>query len=497
MDLYGENQFRNSKVNDKKIIKIIIILMAILLFLAIGIVCTIYYLKNKELKVYIDEKNASSSVSLFSIEDDDVYVSISGLAKKLGYTKNNGEYKHRFDEDTSKCYVDNNYETASYILGSNTMYKKLIDKTDSSYKSDYEYFTLKKPVKQIDGELYTTLEGAEKGFNFVASYNSSNNTIKIYTLQYLLERYTSKTADAVKIDDLSYENKKAVLYDMILVQNETGKLGVNKVTGETIIGKKYRKITFIESSQEFLVVTDDGKVGIIDSNAQTRIEPLYNSINLINEETGLYIVSKDNKYGIVNKKGQIVVYLEYDSIGLEDARSFAEDDIENDYLLYNKYIPVKKDQKWGLLDVNGNSVMPVEYDSLGCNIINSKDTSINSVLLIPEYEAIVVCKDKLYGIFGPDYYKKTGKMLIEVAVDNVYSIISGGNKEYYLTYQGNRMHVINYIKTAVGVQPINEENNNNPSNSNANNENTTTNQQTNTENSENNNQTSNSQNSAN
>ena len=58
-------------------------------------------------------------------------------------------------------------------------------------------------------------------------------------------------------------------------------------------------------------------------------------------------------------------------------------------------------------------------------------------------------------------------------------------------------HVINYIKTAVGVQPINEENNNNPSNSNANNENTTTNQQTNTENSENNNQTSNTQNSAN
>ena len=67
MDLYGENQFRNSKVNDKKIIKIIIILMVILLFLAIGIVCTVYYLKNKELKVYIYGKNASSSVSLFSI----------------------------------------------------------------------------------------------------------------------------------------------------------------------------------------------------------------------------------------------------------------------------------------------------------------------------------------------------------------------------------------------------------------------------------------------
>ena len=68
MDLYGENQFRNSKVNDKKIIKIIIILMVILLFLAIGIVCTIYYLKNKELKVYIDGKD------IYSLNNDNLAI---------------------------------------------------------------------------------------------------------------------------------------------------------------------------------------------------------------------------------------------------------------------------------------------------------------------------------------------------------------------------------------------------------------------------------------
>ena len=33
MDLYGENQFRNSKVNDKKIIKIIIMLNDGILFI--------------------------------------------------------------------------------------------------------------------------------------------------------------------------------------------------------------------------------------------------------------------------------------------------------------------------------------------------------------------------------------------------------------------------------------------------------------------------------
>lgn len=494
MDLYEENQFKTSKTNDKKIIKLIIILMAILLLLSVGIVCAIYYLKNKELKIYIDGKNTSSAASVFSIEEDDVYVSIKEMAKQLGYSMNNGEYKHRFDEDVTKCYVDNNYETASYILGSDTIYKKLINKADSSYKSDYEYFTLDKPVKQIDGELYTTLKGAEKGFNFVASYDNKSNTIKIYTLNYLLERYTEKITDAVKKENMSYENQKAVLYDMIVVQNEAGKLGVSSVSGNSIIGKKYKAITFIESSQEFLVVTDDEKVGIIDSKAQIRIEPSYNSIKLINEETGLYIVLKDNKYGIVNRKGQTVVFPEYDNIGIESIQSFPEDDIGNDYLIYDKYIPVKKDKKWGLLDLNGNTVMPVEYEALGCKVTSLKDTSVNSVLLIPEYEAIVVCKDKLYGIFGPDYYKKSGKLLIDVAVESVYSITSGGNKEYYLTYQGNKMHVINYIKTAVGVNPINEKDNteetdNNKQQNTENKEN----QQSNTENSITNNQTSNTQ----
>ena len=483
MNLYEESQFKNnSKSQDKKLIITIGVLLVILLFISIGIVLAINYLEKKELKLYIDGAKASFSEDMFIIDEDDIYVSIDGLAQNVGYVTNNGEYKHKFDEDTTKCYLDNNYETASYILDSDIMYKKLAENSSSAYKSDYEYYQLSKPVKQINGKLYTTLDGIAKGCNIATSYDSENNKISIYTLSYLLKAYSTKIKDAVAAEDMTFENQKAILYNMIIVKNDSNKYGVSDLSGNTIIGKKYKEITFIEGTQEFVVVTDEGKVGIINKDAETQIEPEYNSIRLIDDKEGIYIVSKGNKYGVVDNKGNVKVFIEYDTIGIPNVNSFQTDDIENKYLLYGKYIPVQKDKKWGLLDLDGNVIVKIEYDALGCEITTSKDSvAVNSLLLIPEYEAIVVCKDKQYGVFGIDYYKKEGKLLIETAVTDIYSVKNGGNKEYYLTYQGNKMHVINYIKTVVGVNPINEENSDDNFYQNQNNQNTDTN---NTENQE-------------
>lgn len=483
MNLYEESQFKNaSRSQDKKVIITIIVLLIVLLFLAIGIIFAINYLKKKELKLYIDGVKTSFSSNAFIIDENDIYVEINELAEKVGYVTNNGEYKHRFDEDPTKCYVDNNYETASYILDSDIIYKKLAENSSSAYKSDYEYYQLSKPVKQVDGKLYTTLEGIAIGCNIATSYDSENNKISIYTLPYLLEAYSTKVKDAVEAKDMSFENQKAILYNMIVVKNDSDKYGVSDLSGNTVIGKKYKEITFIEGTQEFVVVTDEGKVGIINKDAETQIEPEYNSIRLIDDKEGIYIVSKGNKYGVVDNKGNVKVFIEYDEIGIPNLDSFQADDIENKYLLYGKYIPVQKDKKWGLLDLYGNVIVKIEYDALGCEITTSKDSAaVNGLLLIPEYEAIVVCKDKQYGVFGIDYYKKEGKLLIETAVTDIYSVKNAGNKEYYLTYQGNKMHVINYIKTVVGVNPINEEDSDDNFYQNKNNQNTGTNNSENQE----------------
>ena len=64
----------------------------------------------------------------------------------------------------------------------------------------------------------------------------------------------------------------------MVVRNSSNKYGVNSLNNQTIIGEKYKTITFLESSQEFIVETDEGKMGIISTDGRTKIEPAYSSI---------------------------------------------------------------------------------------------------------------------------------------------------------------------------------------------------------------------------
>lgn len=449
MNLYEDEKLEQENIKSKKTMKIITIILVILLILSIAVLGYIYYLKNKELKVYIDGKLVKTQENVFLFDGEDVYVSIKDISQMVGYTANNGEYKRPYSEDTTKCYLDNNYETVSYILDSNTIYKALIENKSSNI--DYEYYTIDKPVILSDNKLYTTTDGISIGCNLSISYTQSNNTIKIYTLPYLTNYYSTKIKEsAINYEKISYANQKAVLHNMIIVKSESGKYGVNNLKNEIIIGEKYKSITFVESSQEFVVETDEGKVGIISKDATTKIEPEYDSIKQIDNESGLYVVSNNGKYGVVNKNGKIVIHLDYDAIGI-DTTQFQSDSLDNNYLIYGKCIPVKRAGKWGMLDKNGNTILSIIYDGFGCQISNSKNSLANNLLLIPEYEAIVVCKDKLYGLFN-----SSGKELIQALVTDMYSITTSGEKMYYLTYQGDTINIIEYLKTW-GINPVTEE----------------------------------------
>lgn len=449
MNLYENNELEQEKIRSKKLIKIIIIILIIMLILSAVTLGAIYYLKNKELKVYIDGKLVTVESDLFIFEGEDIYISIKDISQRLGYSANNGEYKNPYSEDTTKCYLDNNYETVSYILNSNSIYKVLTGNTNIS-NIDYEYFTIDKPVTLINNKLYTSVEGISKGCNVSFIYTKSNNTIKIYTLEYLTNYYSKKITESAIDNNTSYTNKKTILYNMIIVKNAAGKYGVNNLKNEMIIGEKYKSITFVESSQEFIVQTDDGKFGIITKDAETKIEPGYDSIKQIDKENGLYMVSSGGKYGVINDNGKIVIHLEYEAIGI-DQKQFQNDDIDNPYLLYGKCIPVKRAGKWGILDKNENIILPITYDGLGCQISGSTNSVANSLILIPEYEAFVVCRDKLYGL-----YNSSGEELIQTLVTNMYSITTAGEKIYYLTYQGNTINIIEYLKQW-GIEPVAED----------------------------------------
>ncbi|MBR1803198.1 MAG: WG repeat-containing protein [Clostridia bacterium] len=432
VDLIGGNNQTEEQLQAKKWMKIIAIILVVLLLISIGLIVLVYYMQATELKITIDGVPKSNLKEILVFEENKVYVPIRDFATYVGYSSYSGDYK-QYTEDMTKCYVQSTNEIASFTLNSSKIYK-----TDGN--NHYEYYEIDEPVKMMDGKLYTTIEGASIAFNIAFSYNKNN--ITIYTLPYLVTTYTAKFKNAAIGDEkASFANQKAILYNMLVVKNEENRYGVNGLNGAEIIGTKYTSIEFIESTKEFIVTTEENKMGIMAHDATTKIKPEYDEIKQVDKDANLYLVTNNKKQGIVDGNGNIVLYLEYDQIGI-DSTKFATNYIKNPYLLYDTCIPVKRANLWGLYDKNGKEIVPIQYDALGCSVgsINTNDRTANHILLIPDYEAIVVRKGELYGVFDLN-----GKQLLPAVLTSVYSVTSAGEDTYYMTYQGQVINVIDYL----------------------------------------------------
>lgn len=466
VDLIGGNNQTEEQLKAKKWMKIIGIILVVLLIVCIALIGLVYYIQETELKIAIDGTSQKQMKEIFVFEGDTVYIPIRDFATYVGYSSYSGDYK-QYAEDTTKCYVESTHEIASFTLNSNKIYK-----TDGS--NDYEYYEIDKPVKMINGKLYTTIEGAKVAFNIAFQYNKEKNNMTIYTLPYLVKHYTAKFSNSAIADDKAkFNNQKALLYDMLVVKNSDNHYGVNSLNGIEIIGTKYASIEFIESSKEFIVTTDENKVGIMSYDATTKIRPEYDDIKQVDKDAGLYLVTNNNKQGIVDGNGNIVLYLEYDQIGIDSAK-FKANNIKNQYLLYDTCIPVKRANLWGLYDKNGKEILPIKYDAFGCSVGsgNSGDKTANNIILIPDYEAIVVCSGDFYGIVDIN-----GKELILPALTSVYSVTTSGEDTYYMIYNEQVINVISYLEKYIKKQENENKNNNAQTNTEAN---TTTNTTTNT-----------------
>ena len=474
----GYNRPTEEQAKAKKMMKIIGIILVLLLLVVIGLIGLIYYIQSTQLKVYIDAKSYSKMKNIFVFDqDNNLYIPIREFAEYIGYGSGNGEYKE-YAEDITKCYVESKNEIASFSLGSNKIYKIIQDGNN-----DYEYYEINEPVKMFNNKLYTTIEGAQIAFNISMAYNQEQNQINIFTLPYLVTYYTNKFQNAGIADkDASFSNQKALLYNMLIVKNENGSYGVQTLEGQEVLGTKYANIKFVESAKEFIVTTMESKVGIMSYDAKIKIAPEYDAIKQIDKDSGLYLATKNKKQGVVNSNGSVVLYLEYDQIGV-NSNQYMSNKIKNQYLLYNKCIPAKKNGTWELFDKTGKNIAGTgtTYQDLGCSIGgNNKEKNSNSVLLVPQYEGIVVSRNNVYGLIDSD-----GKSLLPIALQSIYSITSEGEETYFMLYNNQLMNVIDYIKKWVrpeknpGTSTENENTENTEANTeNTNNEQTTQNTQT-------------------
>ena len=452
MEIVGTNM-TEKELKSKKLMKIIIVIIVLLLIASIGLFAAIYYLKTQEFKFYVDGKTVSTNnitSDLFVYDNDKVYVSIKDIAEMIGYKYYNGGYK-QYTEDATKCYLECTNEVVTFEKDSARIYKT------PNGEIDYTYYTIDEPIKRINGKLYITSKGLGTACNLQMGYDQEANKMIIYTLSYLTNYYVTAYSNAA-IEN-SFENQKALLYGLLVVQNVDNtdtssnnrniRYGIYNLNNEEIVGMKYTDIEFIEGTQEFIVKTTENKVGIITSEGDTRVSPQYDALKQIDKDLNLYLATNNGKSGVLEKNGKILIYLEYDQIGI-DPTQFPTNDIKNKYILFDNAIPVKQNDRWGLYDIRGNVILPIEFVELGCISKTSSDRTLNNILVIPEIEGIVVCKQyeienrrvQYYGIFS-----STGKEIIPIYLDTVYSVTVSGQEQYTMMNNGNSFDIIDYIES--------------------------------------------------
>lgn len=430
MNLLEDENLEQKNKKTKTIMITISVIIVLLLILCGVLLYQISYVQKTTLKLNIDNKSTSFASDMFIVEGDKLYINIKDFATLMGYEAYNGDYKTRYSEDTTKCYISSTNEIASYSLNSSTMYKKVTN------NEDYEYFDLDEPVRLVDGKLYVIAEGMEIGANCAIKYTTSDNRIQVLSLDNIVSQYASKFPTAVVADEKAtnkdFNNEKALRYDLVVVKNADGHYGVYNGQNQEIIGTKYASISFKEGSKEFTVTTDEGKMGILSANGETKIEPNYTEIKQISRELNYYLVNNNNKYGVINQNGNIVIYLEYDQIGIDESK-FSANSIDNPYILFDNCIPVMQNNKWGIFDINGKQLLKVEYDQIGCVNGAQSNKVNNNVVIIPKYEGIVVGKE----IEGKDKYgiiSSLGVEYVKMVLDSVYSITTSGEDKYYMTF---------------------------------------------------------------
>ena len=113
---------------------------------------------------------------------------------------------------------------------------------------------------------------------------------------------------------------------------------------------------------------------------------------------------------------------------------------------------------------NGKLVVNIEYDSFGYIASSNKDAM--NLLVIPNYDVIVTCSNKKYGLIN-----SSGRVLIGTLTDDIYLTIESGENHYYMTYNNNKLDVEEYLDsqgivakdedgTILNANEINQNNNN-------------------------------------
>lgn len=434
--------------------------LVVLILIIVALLAIVTTLNKNKISLTVNSKKYSTSSYLIN-KDETIYIAIEDLTKIMdgSYTYKSG---NKDSEDDNDCYVTNGRESTFFEADSKEIYK-ILEETN-----EIEFYTLDKPVIKENGKIYMPIDAVELALNI--NYSNDNNKYNLNSIGFLEGYYNQEQSklfipdESIVWDTEHYSNIKLLKYGLVVVKDQDNKLGISRISASTdkkskittvstspLITTKYTDIKYVEKYSELIVETENGQ-GIVkldtkDGNFTTKtlILPQYEILMPMSDD--LYIVgetkkteeqssSKDVvKYGIVNKDGDEILPVEYDQIGI-DATKFLNNDLKNQYVIFDNLVPVKKDNLCGFVNLNGQTVIDLLYSDFGCTETNSN----SNVFIIPEEDAIVMKNGENYSIIS-----NTGKTIIGKLV-RVYKEIEDGKEDYTMLTQTKKSNVINSIK---------------------------------------------------
>ena len=422
MELYDEvKEERKSQAP-----KIISVCVVILLAITIIVIAAIIYLKNSITTITIDgQKNAEMENILYLESTEEglqLYLPIIRMAEFLNYEGFNGDYKNK-SEDKTKCHVTSENETAMFSLDSDILVK-------ITENSENEYVKLDKPVFEMNGELYTTIDGIQKAFNVMFSHDKTFKNIDIYSMNFLVEY----NATRLKLETYStqFEDQKAIFEDMMVIEQNKKYGVIDATTGKAILETKYDEVKYLPATTEFLVKSN-GKYGIMTKEATTKVKTVYDEIKTMDNQNGLYVVKQNNTYGVIDTQGNVIIEPEYKQIGV-NIDKYAQNGVENKYVLLDEIVPIQNAEGlWGLFNIKGEKITDFKYTNIGCQ--SSPISNSYPALVIPSYKIIVVQADKKYNLVTSE----GEEMISGNILDTVYlkSDVTTGENKFFMTSSNN------------------------------------------------------------
>lgn len=351
------------KSNKKQMVLMMLIISIFLLVITIVISSALPSNETIQLTLTIDNSNRDIVENLLVSDDQGItYISLSKLAPMIGYKYLQGGYLE-FTEDATKCYLENDYQIIGFEANTNKIFK-----TKQDSQIEYQYYELGKNIMQSGADLYISLDDLNIGCNVVFNYSQDTNNINIETPTYIAQKHNETFKDSTEYSKVSeeFDNQKAVSYDMIVITDKSGKVGVVKGDFSTLISAKYSSMLFDEYTQNF-IVSNNEKYGVISKQGKLIIELKYDSIKIIGYEPILYQVGYNNKYGVIDAEGNILIDLEYDSLGYPRNKLISANPtlIIKDVNKEGDGIVVKNDNRYGVVSLaTGKIIGACELDAI-------------------------------------------------------------------------------------------------------------------------------------